>query len=299
MCETLVIAARAAADREASILLLGETGVGKGWLARRIHLQSPRRAGPYFELNCASMTRELVESELFGHARGAFTGAEADKRGLVEEADGGTLFLDEIAELPLEVQAHLLTFLDTRRFRPVGGLTTKSVDVRVVAATNCDLEEAIRARRFRPDLFHRLSVCPIAIPSLRQRTEDLPQLAVSLLRELTARRGLSISVDPSAFESLAGYDWPGNVRELRNVLERAIILSNGVIDSFERYLPARVEKSCSVRLEDVMRAHVLGVLDGSGGNRTIAARRLGIGRSTLKRKLREYGLSPEMPEASV
>jgi transcriptional regulator with PAS, ATPase and Fis domain len=294
MRDMMAIAARAAADPGATILLLGETGVGKGWLARRIHLQSPRRERAYVELNCASMTKELVESELFGHLRGAFTGAESNKRGLVEEADGGTLFLDEIAELPLEVQARLLTFLDTQQYRPLGSIAMNRVDVRIIAATNADLEEAVRAKTFRADLYHRLAVLPIAIPPLRERLEDLPALATSLLRDLSECRNAPVEVTPAALDSLAAYDWPGNVRELRNVLERAMVLSRGVIDSFERFLPrSEVRQRRSLRLDDVMRAHVLEVLRSVDGNRTIAARRLGIGRSTLKRKLREYRESAE------
>jgi transcriptional regulator with PAS, ATPase and Fis domain len=294
MRDTMAIAGRAAADPDASILLLGETGVGKGWLARRIHLESPRRERAYVELNCASMTKELVESELFGHVRGAFTGAESSKPGLVEEADGGTLFLDEIAELPLDVQARLLTFLDTEQYRPLGSVATRTVDVRIIAATNADLEEAVRSRTFRADLYHRLAVLPIAIPPLRERLEDLPALAASMLRELCECRSAPVEVTPAALASLARYDWPGNVRELRNVLERALVLSHGVIDSFERFLPrTETQARRSLRLDDVMRAHVLEVLRSVDGNRTIAARRLGIGRSTLKRKLREYRESAE------
>ncbi len=282
-----------ASDPNATVLILGETGVGKSWLARRIHQSSPRASKPFLEINCASLGPDLVESELFGHERGAFTSAADAKRGLVEAADGGTLFLDEIGELPLMAQAHLLSFLDTQRFRRVGGTRPLSADVRVLAATNLDLERAIGEGRFRKDLYYRLSVVPMRIPPLRERREDVPPLARDMLKDLASRRAIRdpiLLTQPvvSAFER---YEWPGNLRELKNVLERVLILNGGGPVRIE-HLPFEMRRSNHEQaapeigtLEEMEQTYIKRVLDAVGGNRTKAAETLGISRSTLRRKL--------------
>ncbi|MGE5183925.1 MAG: sigma 54-interacting transcriptional regulator, partial [Acidobacteriota bacterium] len=298
MKQALAAAELVARDPLATVLLLGETGVGKGWLARRIHARSPRAQAPFFEVNCASLSQQLVESELFGHEKGAFTGATQLKRGLVEAAEGGTLFLDEIGELPLAVQAQLLTFLDSKTFRRVGGTRTLQSDVRLLAATNVDLKRASERGTFRRDLYYRLSVVPIEVPPLRDRREDIPQLAKALAAELGKRVSSTrrIALNRKVLAALERYDWPGNVRELRNALERAIILARGGAIDVE-HLPAELRGaapgSTSEKLEDVERAHILRVLEACEDNRTRAAEVLGISRSTMKRKLAEYGIRDE------
>ncbi|HVY41170.1 MAG TPA: sigma 54-interacting transcriptional regulator [Polyangia bacterium] len=291
-----------AQDGYASVLLLGETGVGKSWLARRIHRRSARDKKPFLDINCASLAPQLLESELFGYERGAFTGATAAKRGLVEAADGGTLLLDEVGELPMSVQAQLLTFLDEHRFRRVGGTRIIQADVRILAATNVNLADRVASGQFRKDLYYRLSVVPIQIPPLRERREEIPALARSILAELgrrasrrvfaTIRQEPSVNaLSPGVTAALQRYDWPGNLRELRNTLERALILSRGDTISLCHLPPELVTAAPpgdrSLRLQDVQRAHIVRVLESCGGNRTRAAEVLGISRSTLKRTLAE------------
>lgn len=291
MREVIDAADVVAHDGYASVLLLGETGVGKTWLARRIHQRSVRHRKPFLDINCAGLAPQLLESELFGYERGAFTGAAGPKRGLVEAADGGTLLLDEVGELPINVQAQLLTFLDERRFRRVGGTRIMQADVRILAATNVNLAERVAAGQFRKDLYYRLSVVPIRIPPLRERAEDIPALARSILRDLSKRGGRRTPaiLGPGVTSALQRYEWPGNLRELRNALERALILSRGETISL-CHLPPEICQSVpaaerSMRLEDLERAHILRVLESCGGNRTRAADALGISRSTLKRNL--------------
>jgi PAS domain S-box-containing protein len=286
---------RVAKDGSATVLLLGETGVGKSWLARRIHEQSPRKDRPFFEINCAALAPQLLESELFGHEKGAFTGATGLKRGLVETAEGGTLFLDEVGELSSSVQAQLLTFLDGKTFRRVGGTRILSADVRLVAATNIDLKKAVAVGTFRSDLFYRLSVVPIRVPPLRERRDELADLAQGILNALGRRSGrVDLALTPEAAEVLAAYDWPGNIRELRNALERALIMgSSGAITPDD--LPNEIcepRRSGRVRagevaqsLEEVEREQILRALRQTGGNRTKAAEVLGISRATMKRRL--------------
>ncbi len=295
MKQALAAAELVARDSHATVLLLGETGVGKGWLARRIHAQSPRAQQPFFEVNCASLSQQLVESELFGHEKGAFTGATQLKRGLVEAAEGGTLFLDEVGELPLSVQAQLLTFLDSKTFRRVGGTRTLQSDVRLLAATNVDLKKASERGTFRRDLFYRLSVVPIEVPALRERRDDVPELAKALAAELGKRVSSTrrVTLNRKVISALQKYDWPGNVRELRNALERAIILARGGAIDVD-HLPAELRDAApgttSQRLADVEKAHLLRVLEACENNRTRAAEVLDISRSTMKRKLAEYGI---------
>jgi PAS domain S-box-containing protein len=298
MMEVVATAERVAQDASATVLLLGETGVGKSWLARRIHTESPRKERPFFEINCAGLAPQLLESELFGHEKGAFTGAAGMKRGLVETAEGGTLFLDEVGELSLAVQAQLLTFLDGKAFRRVGGTRVLTADVRLIAATNVDLKSAVAEGTFRRDLFYRLSVVPLRIPPLRERREEIADLARRIVRELGRRSGrASIDLTMDAVDALERYDWPGNIRELRNTLERALILgASGRIDAED--LPVEVrERRPSVRsrvapetakpLDEVEREQILRALKQTGGNRTKAAELLGISRSTMKRRLAE------------
>ncbi|HTE54748.1 MAG TPA: sigma 54-interacting transcriptional regulator [Kofleriaceae bacterium] len=295
MGEAYAAADVAAQDGEVTVLLLGETGVGKSFLARRIHGKSARAARPFLEVNCAGLEPQLVESELFGHERGAFTGAVRPKRGLVEAASGGTLFLDEVAELPAPVQAKLLTFLDDRTFRRVGGEANLRADVRVVAATNADLAELVRRGGFRRDLYYRLSVLPVRIPPLRERRAELPGLAEAILRELRPRAAAGrLPLAGEVVVALTRYDWPGNLRELRNALERALILGRG--ERLElRHLPPEIvgidvhgDVGLADTLEAVERGHIRRVLDSVSGNRTVAARVLGISRSTLNRKLASW-----------
>ncbi|HEU4404558.1 MAG TPA: sigma 54-interacting transcriptional regulator [Polyangiaceae bacterium] len=300
MGEVYAAAAVAADDGEVTVLLLGETGVGKSYFARRIHAKSARWARPFLEINCAGFEPQLLESELFGHERGAFTGATHPKRGLVEAASGGTLFLDEVAELPAPAQAKLLLFLDERTFRRVGGEANLRADVRVVAATNADLGELARKGAFRRDLYYRLSVLPITIPPLRERRAEIAELATAIVRELRPRAPASAA--PLAREvasALTRYAWPGNLRELRNALERALIVGRG--EPIElRHLPPEISGAGArpagaepdETLAAVERAHVRRVLDSVGGNHTLAARVLGISRSTLNRKLAAWKDGP-------
>jgi PAS domain S-box-containing protein len=297
MREALEAAYMVAQKDSATVLLLGETGAGKGWLARRVHAKSQRAGKAYFEVNCASLGPELVESELFGHERGAFTGADSQKRGLVEVAEGGTLFLDEVGELPPLAQAKLLSFLDSKTFRRVGGLRNLPANVRLLSATNIDLLQAVERGRFRRDLYYRLSVVPIRVPPLRERGDDLPALCRRLLRDLSGGAQQPALSQP-VLDALQRYPWPGNVRELRNTLERALILSRGApIGLFHLPAELRVEQVKKVpargRIEDVERQHIVNVLEAALGNRTRAAAILGISRSTLKRKLKELGLNDQ------
>ena len=217
-----------AAELDVTVLLLGETGAGKDYLARYLHDRSPRSGGPFFAVNCAALNPGLIESELFGHQKGAFTGAQARKRGLLELAEGGTLLLNEIGEMPVSAQAKLLTFLDTGSFTRIGGERNVSPDSRIIAATNRNLHKAIEQGTFREDLYYRLSVVTITVPPLRERSEDLPALVNDLLHPLCRKMGLSKPpvIDIKAMESMMNYRWPGNVRELRNVLERALMRSD-------------------------------------------------------------------------
>lgn len=292
--------ARLVAAQEAVVLLLGESGSGKDFLARFIHDSSHRAAGPFFTVNCASVAPELAESELFGHESGAFTGARARKRGLLELAEGGSLFLNEIGELSAALQAKLLTFLDTRAFTRVGGERNISVNARLITATNRDLERETEEGRFRRDLFYRLNVVSIRIPPLRERKEDIP----ILVRQILARLGSEIRlhsdpvIEADVIEGFKNHDWPGNVRELRNLLERALILSGGgrltLADfgldrttrsdwAFTTEFP--VDRNLNDVTKDLKRALVLEGLRRTDGNRSEAARLLGISRNSLNHYL--------------
>ncbi len=283
------------ATTERTVLIQGETGSGKGVLAGWLHRNGPRADGPMVELNCAAFARELIDSELFGHERGAFTGAVAAKQGLFEVADGGTLFLDEIGDMDLGLQAKLLKAVEERRFRRVGDPRERTVDVRLIAATHCNLAELAKEQRFRSDLYFRISTMRLELPSLRARREDIPPLARMLIRDLASEMGRrEPKVDDQALAALQRYDWPGNVRELRNVLERAFLLSDtDVISMAHLRFDFENRDGPGDSLEDVERMHVQRVLAEEGGDVDRAASRLGIARSTLYYKLKRYSTAAE------
>ena len=279
---------RRVAPTPSTVLILGESGVGKEVAARALHEVSPRAERSFVPLNCATVSAELMESELFGHVRGAFTGAREARRGLFHYANGGTLFLDEIGELPLPLQTKLLRALEERRIRPVGSEAEVPVDVRVIAATNRDLRAEVAAGRFRQDLFYRLEVVTLAIPPLRERREDIAELALHFNAQLSARLGLPPLVfTPADLARLSAYAWPGNVRELRNLVERSLILGGlpaaGEAPGFAEPLP--------LSLAEVEKRHILAVLDQCGGNHARAAALLGVSRKTIDRKAAEWGLA--------
>ncbi|MBI5016194.1 MAG: sigma-54-dependent Fis family transcriptional regulator [Deltaproteobacteria bacterium] len=298
------------ADSDASVLITGESGTGKELVARAIHYRSSRAQRPFLALNCAAIPRELLESELFGHKKGSFTGAIRDKKGKFEEAQGGTLFLDEIGELPIDLQAKILRALQEREVTPVGGNDVLKVDARILAATNRDLEEAIEEGRFREDLYYRLAVVPIHMPSLRERPDDVPLLVAHFLKELSGKK--PVTVDRDAMEALRRYPWKGNVRELENTIERLLILRES--DTIRRDdLP---EKICSPStapegpeagftftfppegfgLEEAERALILEALRRSGWNQSRAAQFLRVPRHILLYRMEKFDIPRRPPE---
>jgi two-component system response regulator AtoC len=288
--------ARAAARSSSTILVLGESGSGKEVLARAIHAESPRSAGPFVAVSCAALTETLLESELFGHEKGAFTGAIARRKGKFELAQGGTLFLDEVGDVSPKLQLDLLRVLEERRFQRVGGTETLEVDVRVVAATHRDLRRLAVERSFREDLYYRLNVIPITLPPLRERREDIPFLVQQFLDRFSKdlHRGLT-GVSPEAMTALVAHPWPGNVRELRNVLERGAVVAQGNVIQLADLGLAEPDAAPGpsggpLSLEEVEKRHVEEVLRWAGGNVTHAARVLGIDRMTLYNKIKRYGL---------
>jgi DNA-binding NtrC family response regulator len=292
--------ARTAARSNSTILILGESGTGKEVTARAIHEESARRLGPFIAVSCAALTETLLESELFGHERGAFTGAVARQRGKVEAANGGTLFLDEVGDMSPKLQLDLLRVLEERRVTRVGGVESLPVDIRIVAATNRDLKKAVADGQFREDLFYRLNVITISLPPLRERREDIPLLVDSLVETLAVQANRRIEgVSQEALKRLLAYAWPGNIRELRNVLERAIVVATGsLIQAGDLGLPDEAHGEPTERLaslEDVERRHVAFVLEHTGGNVTQAARILDIDRVTLYNKIRKYHLREPEP----
>jgi two-component system, NtrC family, response regulator AtoC len=287
-----------AAPTNATVLLLGESGTGKEVAARTIHRKSTRAAGPFIAVNCAAISENLMESEIFGHEKGAFTGATTARRGRLELAEGGTLFLDEVAELKLELQAKLLRVLQDRRFERVGGSRTIEANVRWIAATNRDLEAMVRQREFREDLFHRLAVFPVQLPPLRDRREDLLPIAEALLSRVGAELGRPpLRLDEEAIHRIEHAPWPGNVRELANALERAAILAEGeVVHGSDLALPSVTPGDSAANgrgertMADIEREAIRQALDEVHGNRRLAAERLGIGVRTLYEKLKRYEL---------
>jgi DNA-binding NtrC family response regulator len=283
--------ARVAAQTNSTLLILGESGTGKELLARAVHAESPRRDAPFVPVSCAALPDTLLESELFGHERGAFTGAVARRKGTFEAADGGTLFLDEIGDISPKLQLDLLRVLEDRRFCRVGSTEQIEVDVRIIAATNRDLKQAVAAGHFREDLYYRLNVIPIVLPPLRERREDLPVLVDSLLEQLSVT--LKRPIDGVSHEGMAmlmAYQFPGNVRELRNILERAMVVASGpFIDAADLNLPSGHQPTDD-SLESMEHQHIARVLEQSGGNVSQAARVLGIDRVTLYNKIRKYKL---------
>jgi two-component system response regulator AtoC len=295
----LDVVARVAAHRT-TVLITGESGVGKEVIARAIHRASPRADQAFVGVNCAAIPESLLESELFGHVRGAFTGASTDKAGLFEQADGGTLLLDEIGEMPVPLQAKLLRVLQENEIRRVGDQRSRRVDVRVLAATARDLAAEVRRGGFREDLFYRLHVVTIHVPPLRERREDIAPLARHFAARLGARLGRSVAVAPGALAWLEGRPWPGNVRELENAIERAAILSSkGVLEAQDLYAgasplpptaPQREPTTLRAAVEGAERSMVLAALEAEHGNRRAAAARLGISLRTLFYKIDRYGL---------
>jgi len=290
------------APSDSTVLISGETGVGKELVARAVHEASPRRRHPFVKINCAAIPETLMESELFGHEKGAFTGAATGKPGRFEIADRGTVFLDEVGETPYSAQVKLLNVLQDRCFERVGGVKNIRVDVRVVAATNRDLPEAVRSGKFRADLFYRLNVIPVAIPPLRERKEDLIPLSEHFLEKFSARyRKRKCRLSAEALSALGLYDWPGNIRELENVLERMVLLHDSEVLGLE-HLPVEIRgadtgKQASGLLEKknalsrvAEKQMIAEALEKTGQNRTRAATVLGISRRALQNKIREYGL---------
>lgn len=289
------------ARSDATVTVFGESGTGKELIARALHQASPRRQGPFIPVNCAAISKELIESELFGHEKGAFTGATAPRRGAFEEAIGGTLFLDEVGELPLDLQAKLLRALELKEIRRVGSSRPVEIDVRIVAATNRNLQQEMAAGRFREDLFYRLFVVPLTLPPLRQRPEDLPLLAEHFVRSASLLDPPPV-ISPGALEVLAAHTWPGNVRELKNTLERALLLGGGErIEAddvtFPSMAPPVLEgETICVRgktLDEIEREAIHIALRIHGGNRRKTAAALGMARSTLQLRLKEMGIVKE------
>jgi two-component system, NtrC family, response regulator AtoC len=295
--------ARVAAKTQSTILVQGESGTGKELLARAIHAESPRADGAFVAVSCAALAETLLESELFGHEKGAFTGAVGRRKGKFEAAHGGTLFLDEIGDVSLKLQLDLLRVLEERCFDRLGGNETVQVDVRIIAATNRDLKKAVEDGRFREDLYYRLNVIPITLPPLRERREDIPLLVEHFLERLAVEMNRHVDgVSADAMRVLMTHPWPGNVRELRNVLERAVVVASGpVLRPADLGLKAPEtsepdDNGGLVSLEDVERHHIAEVLRRAGDNVTQAARILGIDRVTLYNKIRKYQLRKDVEE---
>jgi len=293
------------APSEATVLITGESGTGKEMIAGAIHFNSARREGLFVKINCAAITETLLESELFGHEKGSFTGADRRKEGKFRQAEGGTIFLDEVSEMSLAMQVKLLRVLQEREIVRVGGSDVLHVDVRVVAATNRDLIAAMQAGRFREDLYYRLNVVSLHVPPLRDRREDIPLLAQSFLKTFAEKNRRRIAgFTPRAMDRLLRYAWPGNVRELMNAVERAVVLTHSdyldaedlsplfrdAVSEEESAADASPEVPGNLPLDEVEKATILKTLEQTGGNKSEAARRLGITRRTLHQKLKKYGV---------
>lgn len=299
---------RTVGPTDVSVLICGETGTGKELLARSLHLESGRRRESMICINSAALAENLLEAELFGYVKGAFTGAVSDRKGRLEMADGSTLFLDEIGQMSLRLQSKLLRFLQEMTFEPVGGAASRRVDVRIIAATNLDLQEEIKNGRFLRDLLYRIEVINIKLPPLRERTEDIYPLVHHFIRRYAAKYGKEVrGIDPDAMKALADYPWPGNVRELKNYLERGVILSKSRkirVDDLPDPFRADADNACLVPskklvlnipdggfgLKEMEREMIRTVLDNCGGNKSLAAQKLGISRKTLYEKMARYGI---------
>jgi len=292
------------ADTDSTILVYGESGTGKELIAKAIHYRSSRANNPFVSINCGALPENLLESELFGHVKGSFTGAIRDKEGMFKVASSGTFFLDEVGETSLAIQVKLLRVLQEREIIPVGGTAPIKVDVRLVAATNADLEKAVKEERFRADLYYRLNVIPILIPPLRDRRDDIALLVDHFLRLASERSGKRRAMSREAMELLSNYDWPGNVRELENILERACILQDGDEIQVED-LPEKVRhhsherrkvvmQETQMTLDELEKEYLISVLEETGWQKKKASSILGINASTLYRKIQRYGLSQEM-----
>ena len=286
------------APNDVTVLITGESGTGKEVIADLIHAMSQRSKGRIIKINCAALPRELIESELFGSVKGAFTGAHTDRDGLFRQAEGGTLFLDKISEMPIDTQSKLLRVLQDQEVRPVGGKTSYKTNCRLVAATNRDPEDAIRDGKMREDLFYRISAISVNLPALRDRRDDIMPLANAFLKRFASQANRTISgFTPAAVDRLSGFDWPGNIRQLQNEIQRAVLLSEGdTIDaadlSVTRSKPEGVESQDTnfTLLEGVERNAIVQMLKETNGNKLEAAKRLGIGRQTLYNKIKAYGI---------
>jgi len=284
------------APSDVSILITGESGTGKEVIADLIHTLSPRAKGPFVKINCAALPRELIESELFGSVKGAFTGAQADREGLFRQAEDGTLLLDELAEMPVDTQTKLLRVLQEREFRPVGGRQSFKTNVRLIASTNLEVEVAIRQGKLREDLYYRISTIRLNLPPLAERVEDIVPLATSFLKRYVAQAGRNITgFTPAAQEKLKSFDWPGNVRQLQNEIQRAVLMTDGtMIDvgdlSIADQTEVNGENTSLTLLEGIERQTIISMLKETNGNKLETAKRLGIGRQTLYNKIKAYNI---------
>ena len=294
------------AATQATVLIIGESGTGKEIIANAIHFNSNRKTAPFVKINCAALTETLLESELFGHEKGSFTGADRRREGKFVQADGGSIFLDEVSEMTPAMQVKLLRVLQEREITRVGGHEVIKIDVRVIAASNKDLKKEIREGRFREDLFYRLNVVTLAVPPLRERPEDIPLMAQAFLKTFALTNSKTVmGFTPRAMKKLVRYSWPGNVRELMNAVERAVVLSRtetvdedeliftmadqiGSQDESPEILNTLVAGAGNLSLEEVEKRRILEALESCGGNKSEAARRLGITRKTLRKKLEKY-----------
>ncbi|EEF60365.1 sigma-54-dependent transcriptional regulator [Pedosphaera parvula] len=294
--KNVVRTVRRVAPSDVSILITGESGTGKEVIADLIHSSSHRASGPLIKINCAALPRELIESELFGSVKGAFTGAHSDREGLFRQAEGGTLLLDELSEMPIDTQSKLLRVLQEKEVRPVGGRTSYKTDCRIIAATNRKPEEAIRDGKMREDLFYRISAVSVHLPPLRERREDILPLATAFLKRFSAQANRDIAgFTPEAAERLRSFDWPGNVRQLQNEVQRAVLLCEGkLVDAPDLSITAPANESTGdtsyTLLEGVERNTIVQMLKETGGNKLETAKRLGIGRQTLYNKIKAYGI---------
>ncbi|MHB8067190.1 MAG: sigma-54-dependent transcriptional regulator [Desulfobaccales bacterium] len=285
------------AQSDSTILITGETGTGKELVARAIHMQSPRCYAPFIAINCGAFTEQLLESEIFGHEKGAFTDAKYTKKGRLEMANAGTLFLDEVGDISMKMQIDLLRVLETHEFTRVGGTATLHSNFRVIAATNQDLQESIRRKTFRQDLFYRLNVIHLQVPPLRERPEDIPLLAQHFLRRYATETKKKVdSINQRALEAMEQYSWPGNVRELENAIERAVVVGKGrqikLSDLPFSTAPRGMMEGGELSLDELERQHIARILATKGGNLSNVARVLRINRSTLYEKIKKYGLTP-------